>query len=123
MATVLVIDHTKGIQGTLRAILEAEGHAVHAASHGSEGVAYCEEHAIDVVLMDLTMPAQQGLETMRGLWAMAPSPKIIAIAGGRYATRLRLLEDAAALTADRILQQPIRARDLLMAVQELLAEI
>jgi len=122
MATMLVIDDNDALRGTLRAILAAGRYEVYAAGNGRAGVACCQDQPIDLVILDLLMPEEEGLTTMRTLWAMTPSPKIIAIAGGGYTGRLRFLETAAMLGADRTLQQPIRAHDLLTTVQELLAE-
>jgi len=122
MATMLIIEENEKLRGELRALLEAGGYEVQEARHGCEGVAWCATHAIDVVVADLRMPEEDGCMLMRALWAMPPAPKLIALAGGRSTARRRLLEDAAALGADRTLRQPIRAQDLLTAVQELLAE-
>ena len=52
---------------------------------------------------------------------MALPPKMITMSGGGATGRLNFLQ-AAVLDADRTLQMPIRARDLLTTVQGLLVE-
>ena len=84
--------------------------------------ACCQAHVIALVLTDLLMPEQEGLETIKELRAMAFPPNIIAMSGGGETGRLNFLQAAAALGADRTLQKPIRARALLTTVQALLAE-
>jgi CheY-like chemotaxis protein len=113
MATILVIDDDDALRGTLRACLERREYTVYEARHGQEGVACCEAHAIAVVLTDLLMPEQEGLETIQHLRAMDPPPKIIAMSGGGATGQLNFLQAATAFGADRTFQKPTRARDLL----------
>ncbi len=122
MACILVIDDNDELRVTLREILEGTGYEVREASNGREGIARCQAHAIALVITDLLMPEQEGLETIKELRAMAPPPKIIAMSGGGETGRLNFLQAAAVLGANRTLQKPIRARDLLTTVQDLLAE-
>ena len=123
IATLLVIDDDEEeLRGTLRAILEERSYAVHEARHGREGVACGQTHTMALVMTDLVMPKQEGIETMQQLRTLTPPPKIIAISGGGYTGRLHFLSAATVLGADRTLQKPIWARDLRMTVEELLAE-
>jgi CheY-like chemotaxis protein len=96
------------LRGTLRACLERREYTVYEARHGQEGVACCEAHAIAVVLTDLLMPEQEGLETIQHLRAMDPPPKIIAMSGGGATGQLNFLQAATAFGADRTFQKPPR---------------
>jgi len=122
VADILVIDDNDELRGTLREILEGGGYEVHEARNGREGVACCQAQPIDLVITDLLMPEQEGLETIQQLRTLTPPPKIIAISGGGHTGRLQFLGAAAVLGANRTLAKPIRMRDLLTAVQDLLAE-
>ena len=82
--------------------------------------ACCQAHAITLVLTDLLMPEQEGLETIQQLRTIQPIPKIIAVSGGGQTGQLDFLRVATVFGADRTLQKPVRARDLLTAVQSLL---
>ena len=92
------------------------------ARNGREGIACCQKDTVALVLTDLLMPEQEGLETIQQLRTMTPAPKIIAISGGGYTGRRDCLRAAAVLGAARTFQKPLRARDLLTTVQALLAE-
>jgi DNA-binding NtrC family response regulator len=122
MADILVIDDDDDLRDTLRAILERGGYTVQEARHGQEGLAWCQAHAMALVITDLLMPEQEGMETIRQLRALDPAPTIIAMSGGGLFEGLDLLHIATVLGAARTLQKPIRARELRMAVQDLLAE-
>ena len=122
MADILVIDDDDDLRDTLRAMLERGGYTVHEARNGREGVACYQARSIALVITDILMPEQEGIETIRHLRAMDPPPTIIAISGGGLFRGQDLLHIATLLGADRALQKPIRARDLLTAVQDLLAK-
>ena len=120
MACILVIDDNDELRVTLREILEGAGYEVREASNGREGFACCQAHAIDLVVTDLLMPEQEGLETIQQLRTMEPIPKIIAMSGGGQTGQMDFLHVATMFGADRTLQKPVRARDLQTAVQSLL---
>jgi len=119
---MLVLDNNDALRGTLREILEGAGDEVHEARHGREGVTWCQAQPLDLVLTDLLMPEQEGIETMRQFQTMQPIPKMIAMSGGGPMGHRPLLEIARVLGADRPRQKPIQARELLGTVQDLVAE-
>jgi PleD family two-component response regulator len=82
VADILAIDDDDDLRDTLRAILEKGGHTVHEARNGREGVACCQAHSIALVITDLLMPEQEGIETIRQLRVLDPAPTIIAMSGG-----------------------------------------
>ena len=115
MAQILVIDDDKMLQGVLKEILHFLGHEVRQAFDGREGVRLCREKPPDVVLTDIMMPEQDGLQTIRELRRICPEVKIIAMSGGSH-----ILPDFDALAfasrfgARHILQKPF-AHDQLRA--------
>ena len=120
MPDILVIDDDDDLRDTLRAILERAGYTVHEARNGREGCACCQAQPIALVITDLLMPEQEGMETIPQLLAMDPPPKIIAMSGGGLFRGQDLLHIATVLGAEHTLHKPIRARELLTAVQCLL---
>ena len=96
MADILVIDDDDDLRDTLRAILERAGYTVHEARNGREGCAYCQAQPVALVITDLLMPEQEGMETIQQLRAMDPPPKIIAISGGGQTLRMDFLQLAQA---------------------------
>jgi NarL family two-component system response regulator LiaR len=77
---LLVDDHAiirQGIKALLRARPEIE--VVGEAGSGEEGVALCEQHAPDVVLLDLVMPGIGGVEAARRIKLASPRTHVIVL--------------------------------------------
>lgn len=74
---------------------------------------------MDVVIVDLFMPDQDGLETITQLHKEFPTLAIIAISGG-YAASATMLSVAEELGAARVLEKPFDAELLLATVDEVL---
>ena len=63
MKTVLIIDDTEDYVGILKSILLKAGYSVVVASDGREGLKEAIRAKPDLILMDLLMPEQDGVET------------------------------------------------------------
>jgi DNA-binding response OmpR family regulator len=72
-ATLLVIDDEPNILTTVRRALEIEGYQVEVAGSGALGLAKLDEHAIDLVLLDVMMPGESGLEVLPKIRATTSS--------------------------------------------------
>src|SRR5258708_40028078 len=84
--TVLVIDDDEAVRSSLEMLLEAYGFQTVLARDGRQGMAAFRANAPDVVLIDLMMPVQDGIETialMRREWQEA---RVIPMSG---AARIR----------------------------------
>ena len=81
--TVLVVDDDPVIREVVRALLEADGHAVLTAATLPEAVALAADprHAVGTVLADLVMPGVRGLELFERLRAAAPNARVVAVSG------------------------------------------
>ena len=81
--TVLVVDDDPVIREVVRALLEADGHAVLTAATLPEAVALAADprHAVGTVLADLVMPGVRGLELFERLRAAAPAARVVAVSG------------------------------------------
>ena len=75
----------------LRQMLERAGYEVVDAANGREGLQHYQATAIDLIITDILMPDQDGLETILELRRLAPEAKIIAISGGGQSGLLDLL--------------------------------
>lgn len=69
MAKVLIIEDEKDIRANLRRFLRLEGHEVHEAENGRQGVDLAVAHAPDLVICDLMMPEMDGFAVLRALRA------------------------------------------------------
>jgi signal transduction histidine kinase/ActR/RegA family two-component response regulator len=81
--TVLVIDDEEIVRCTAQAALERFGYKVLLADDGLQGVERFRELAceIDLVLLDMTMPAMSGEDTFRELRLIRPEVKVILSSG------------------------------------------
>jgi two-component system chemotaxis response regulator CheY len=118
MVRILVIDDDDDFRSMLRTALEQDGYVVEEARNGHEGSQRYRTAPADLVLLDLLMPDQEGLETIRTLRQAFPAVKIIAISGGTG--RLNFLPLAQMFGALRILQKPFTLHQLQEVMREVL---
>lgn len=77
---ILLVDDHAIVRAGLRALLESEGHTVVAeAASGREAVDSVLRDEPDVVLMDVSMPAMNGIEATRRIFEHKPNVKILAL--------------------------------------------
>ena len=117
---MLLVDDDPDVRSVLRRVLESEGYRVDEAGDGRTATELYREHTPEVVITDIFMPEKDGLEVVRELRLLAPDAKIIAISGGGDNVETRMLGAATLFGAQRTLFKPIRPRELLSAVEELL---
>jgi DNA-binding response OmpR family regulator len=118
---ILVIDDDDQMRTLLRQVMEWAGYEVIVAGDGREGMQKQRKHAADLVITDLIMPEQEGLETITSLKKEYPEIKIIAISGGGRIGPEAYLPAAQELGADRVFSKPFDVRELAEAVKELLS--
>src|SRR5215207_5646930 len=64
---LLIVDDEKNIRRTLRMVLEGEGHTVHEAGSIVEAEAVLGRETIDVILLDVKLGDDNGLDLLRSL--------------------------------------------------------
>ena len=116
-ARILVADDEAGVRGYLRKVLEEGGYDVIEASDGKEALRQARAGDVDLVITDLIMPEQEGIETIRALHRDLPGVRIIAISG---AFGGQFLKVAQMLGAHAVLSKPVSAELLLARVAEVL---
>ena len=120
MARILIIDDDPAIRQTIRKILQQKGHHTEEASDGEEGVRLFRAGDFDLVITDLVMPGQEGIETILELRGDFPDVRILAVSGGLSVSKTGPLQDAEALGADASLGKPFSIQELTEAVESLL---
>lgn len=121
MVRILIIDDEDLVQDTVGRILGSDGYEVQRSANGSEGIKRCSEEAFDVVITDLIMPGQEGVETIASLRRRHPRIKIIAMTGGSRVGHTDVLQLARKAGADRGIRKPFEPDDLLSAVRALVS--
>ena len=120
MARILLIEDDEALRKVYRSMLETADHEVVEAPDGREGVRRFRQSPADLIVTDLLMPHQDGVETIRELRRTYPGVRIIAITGARGS--FNRLPAAGSLGARRTLTKPVSLDDLLQAVAEVLRE-
>jgi CheY-like chemotaxis protein len=112
---ILVVDDNSSLREALAAVLENSGYEVVQASEGHGAIALTRQHPVALLITDLIMPGEEGIETIRNFAKEFPHIPIIAISGNPdYLSWAQLLGAAAVLT------KPIGHTDLLRAVRNLI---
>jgi len=110
--TVLVIDDDPRVRETLEIMLDTYGFQVVMASNGRQGIAAFRDAAPDVVITDILMPEQDGIETIRAIRSEFPDAKIIAMSGRGDFAGPDYLTIACKLGADRSILKPFDGEEL-----------
>ena len=122
MPRILLVDDDELLRGALHQILVHAGYDVADASNGKVAVREYGQQRCDVVIMDIVMPDEEGLGTIKELRRVDPSVKIIAISGGGLGKAGDYLGIAKMLGAMRTLAKPFVPEALLAMIAEVLAD-
>src|SRR5260370_838221 len=110
---ILVIDDDPMVLYTVSKILRSGGYDVVTAANGIRGMHQFRDQRPEVVVTDIIMPEQEGIETIRQIRHERPATKIIAISGGGRIANADLLAMARKLGADEVIAKPFEAEELL----------
>jgi DNA-binding response OmpR family regulator len=119
MAKVLVIDDDGQVRRIVCRMLRAGGHEAIETGEGGVGLTLIERDAPDLVVTDLIMPGQDGIETIARIREISGLP-IIAMSGQRQDGDFAPLVDAQMMGADLTIKKPFTMDALLAAVNDLL---
>lgn len=118
-ATILIVEDDAAMRTMLREALDEDGYAVETAAGGRAGVERVRQGGIDLVVSDVKMPDLDGLDMLREIKAVSPSPHVITItAFGSIDTAIRAVK----LGAFDYITKPFEIDQLILSVQKALAE-
>ncbi len=78
---ILVVDDEPGVLTTIQAILDMEGYAVQGAATGRNALNAVREQTFDLILTDLRLGSDDGLEMLAELRRLAPNTVVIVLTG------------------------------------------
>jgi two-component system OmpR family response regulator len=119
MPHILVVDDEEDILGLLTEFFRKHGHSVTAATSGTAMFAALERESIDLVVLDIMLPDEDGFSLCRRLRASSRVPVIMLTAMADHTDRIVGLE----LGADDYLVKPFDARELLARVKAVLRRV
>lgn len=116
MSLALIIDDDAQVRELVTLMLRRAGFDVVSAKDGREGLEACRAKNPDVVVTDIFMPHQDGIDVLREIKSLPNAPRVVVISGGSPRMQLDFLEIAQKLGADSILYKPFTRDQLLEAV-------
>src|SRR5262245_53651153 len=117
--SILVVEDDGAMREMLREVLDEEGYAVETVDGGRDGVERVKRGGIDLVVSDVKMPDLDGLDMLREMKAVSPSPHVITItAFGSIDTAIRAVK----LGAFDYITKPFEVDQLILSVEKALAE-
>src|SRR5665213_2311966 len=78
-ASILIIDDEAGIRDSLETLLTLEGFSVESATEGRSGLDMLARRAYDLLLLDLALPGESGIDLLPRIKSLAPQLPIIMI--------------------------------------------
>ncbi len=116
MARVLLIDDDEELVDMLTEYLEQDGFIVQTARDGQQGLVTALAGGHDIVVLDVMMPKQNGVETLRRLRQESQVPVLMLTARGDDTDRILGLE----LGADDYVPKPCTPRELSARIRAIL---
>jgi DNA-binding response OmpR family regulator len=116
---ILIVDDDVTFLDTLRQRLELRGIGVLAASSGKLALEMLGRERVDAVILDVSMPEMNGLDTLREIRAMDSSLPVLMLTGH---ASMRTAEEGIAMGATDYLCKPFPMDDLVELIRECLAE-
>ena len=115
---ILIVDDHEVMRGGLRSLLESrpEWEVCGEAANGLEGVEKAKQLKPDVVILDINMPALNGLDAARLIRKQVPQPEILILS--RYEASEMRSEALQAGAREYVAKSQYLARDLLVALDE-----
>lgn len=110
---VLIVDDDHRIRAMLARFLADHGLRVSQASDGRQMFAICEDSRIDVIVLDIMMPGEDGLSLCRRMRAQSAVPIILLTAMTGDTDRIIGLE----IGADDYVVKPFNPRELLARIR------
>ena len=100
---ILIIDDEAGIRDSLETLLTLEGFRVEMSADGQAGLDQLTRHSYDLLLLDLALPGESGIDLLPRIKSLAPDLPIIMITA--YGT-VNNVVDAIRAGASNFIQKP-----------------
>lgn len=116
---VLIVDDDKALTGMLAELLQTEGLVCTVANSGKDALRLEKESNPDLVILDVMMPGDDGISTLRTLRETSDVAVLMLTAMGEDDDRILGLEAG----ADDYLAKPFVARELVLRIQAILRRV
>ena len=117
MASILVVDDEQSMREFLEILLQKQGHEVSTASGVKGALARAAAVPLDLVLSDLRLGGESGLEILRQVKATSPATEVVMLTA--FATTENAIQ-AMKLGAHDYVTKPFKVDELLLVVEKAL---
>jgi two-component system, OmpR family, response regulator len=115
-AHILIVDDDREISSLLAEYLEKNGYRTSTAGDGKAMWKALDDHRIDLIVLDLNLPGDDGLTLCRNLRTRSTIPVVMLTARGEPVDRILGLE----MGADDYLPKPFEPRELFARIRSVL---
>lgn len=120
MVKIALVDDSVILRSAIRNVLESSGFEVALEAGGSaELFARINGSGVELVLLDIFFPTENGLDILAKLKKHLPSVKVLMVTGLRQDT---IVAEAQRLGADGVLFKPFDTDDLLSSIHRVLSQ-
>ncbi|HKW99222.1 MAG TPA: response regulator [Bryobacteraceae bacterium] len=116
--SILLVDDEDEVRGAFHRVLEELGYYIVEAANGRQAENAVSDRFFDLVVLDLSMPDEDGIELIRRFRVHLPQVKFLAVSGFMRGSFLHI---ARKLGASSVLQKPVSEEVLVKAVCGVLA--
>ncbi|HXI38907.1 MAG TPA: response regulator [Bryobacteraceae bacterium] len=116
--SILVVDDNNETRQMFRRELEETGYYVSEARTGREARHASRDRFFDVMILDMSMPDEDGIELLQYMRSELPSVKVLAVSGFMQGAFLSVARN---LGASSSLQKPVSPETLMREIYKLLA--
>ena len=116
---ILVVDDDRRLRTLLTSFLGKNGYRVTAAADAAEARAYMASLAFELIVLDVMMPGESGLDLAKSLRLTSDIPILMLTARSEAADRVRGLETG----VDDYLGKPYEPKELLLRVASILRRV
>jgi two-component system, chemotaxis family, chemotaxis protein CheY len=115
---ILLIDDDDSIRALYSKALQLAGFRVETARNGKEGSRAAEQFQPGLIILDLVMPEQEGIETLLQFQSKYPTIPVIAMSGAAGASQYLHVADL--LGARQTLEKPVEPEALVRTVRSII---
>lgn len=116
---ILVVDDDARLRNLLRRFLVENGFRVSVAADAAKARAHLDSLVFDLIVLDVMMPGENGVELTRSLRAESLVPILLLTAMGETDDRIAGLESG----ADDYLTKPFEPRELVLRIRTILRRV
>ena len=117
---ILIVDDDDMMRAFVKELLSMHNFIITEAANGKDGLKQLRDNMPDLVITDIIMPEMEGISFIRALRNINKDIPIIAMTGNVHGRMEEYLEISSQLGADTVLRKPVKAKEFLDAIDELI---